>query len=109
MSGTTFYSPLDATERILANGRPLAPREFVELSEEEQKDPHNARLIAEGKLIQEVIVEQTLEQLRATAGELEVPGRSDMTKAQLKKAINDKMAKDAEQATADAAAEEANQ
>ena len=35
----------------LASGRTLAPGEFVDLTKEEQKDPHNARLLEEGILI----------------------------------------------------------
>ena len=35
----------------LADGSIVAPGEFVHLSEEDAKDPHNERLIAEGALI----------------------------------------------------------
>ena len=51
---TEFYAPHDVSERILASGRPFAPGEFTELTSEEQKDPHNARLIEEGKLLRRV-------------------------------------------------------
>lgn len=92
MSGTTFYSPLDATERILADGRPLAPREFVELSTKEQREPHNARLIEEGKLIPLEYNEQNLEQLRGAAAALDIQGRSNMNKDELEQAIREKRA-----------------
>jgi hypothetical protein len=109
MSGTEFYSPLDASERILANGRPLAPQEFVKLSDEEMKDPHNARLISEGKLLEVVKVERTQAELQAQAAELKIDGRSNMSKSQLKEAIDAKLASDAHIATARQEAEEANQ
>lgn len=51
MSGDQFYSPLDASERLLASGRPLAPRELFTLTKKEQEDPHNKRLIEEGKIL----------------------------------------------------------
>lgn len=35
----------------LADGRPIAPGEFVFLSEEEADIPHNKSLIADGKLL----------------------------------------------------------
>ena len=35
----------------LANGRPIGPGDFVELTDEEIRDPHNETLVAEGKLI----------------------------------------------------------
>lgn len=47
-----FYSPVDATERILASGRPVAPGETFDLKAEEVKDPHNKRLIEEGQIIE---------------------------------------------------------
>lgn len=109
MSGNKFYSPLGASERILANGRPLAQREFVTLTEGEMKDPHNARLIEEGHLIPVVKTEQTLEQLRAQAADLEIEGRSVMSKSALQKAITKKMDANAAEATALANAQEGNQ
>lgn len=36
----------------LANGRPVAPGEYVKLSKEEINDHHNAQLIEDGKLIE---------------------------------------------------------
>lgn len=35
----------------LADGRPVAPGEFVNLSDEEMEDPHNAMLATDGHLI----------------------------------------------------------
>lgn len=49
---TKFYSPVDATERILANGRPVAPGETFELKGDDLKDPHNKRLIEEGQILE---------------------------------------------------------
>lgn len=46
-----FYAPHDSTERLLADGRPFEPGEYVTLSKEEMKDPHNKRLVDEGKLL----------------------------------------------------------
>lgn len=46
-----FYSPLDASERILSSGRPLAPGEFFDLDQEEQDDEFNKRLIDEGQIL----------------------------------------------------------
>lgn len=109
MSGTEFYSPLGASERILASGRPLAEREFVELSEEDQKKPHNARLIEEGHLIPVVHIQQTQDELQSQAAALDVKGRSNMNKDQLREAINQKLAEDAAAATERANAKESNQ
>jgi hypothetical protein len=36
----------------LAGGQPVAPGDYVELSEEDLKDPHNAMLLEDGKLIE---------------------------------------------------------
>lgn len=109
-----FYSPLDASERILASGRPLAPREFVKLTKEEQKDPHNARLIKEGKLIKKVIVESraseaTLEDLQTQAKFLDIEGRSSMNKAELERAIDGALEAKAAEATRQHNAQEGNQ
>lgn len=49
---TKYYSPVEATERILASGRPVAPGEQFELKADEQKDPHNKRLIDEGQIVE---------------------------------------------------------
>jgi len=49
---TKFYSPVEATERILANGRPVAPGEQFELKGDELKDEHNKRLIEEGHIVE---------------------------------------------------------
>lgn len=45
------YSPHDASERILASGRPLAPGEYAEVTAKELKEPHNKRLLDEGQLL----------------------------------------------------------
>lgn len=45
-----FRASLGAHEG-LAHGRPLVPGEEISLSPEDQHDPHNTRLIAEGQLI----------------------------------------------------------
>lgn len=47
---TSFYSPHDASERILASGRPLVSGEYFELTTEEQKEPHNQRLLEDGQI-----------------------------------------------------------
>lgn len=44
-----FYSPHDATERILDSGRPLAPGEYFDLKKEEVEA--NKRLIEEGQIL----------------------------------------------------------
>lgn len=49
---TRFVSPIDATERVLADGRTVAPLEPFELKGDALKDPHNKRLIEEGQLIE---------------------------------------------------------
>jgi hypothetical protein len=46
-----FRASLDATEATLADGRPLIPGDEYDLAPEEQHDPFNTRLIAEGQLI----------------------------------------------------------
>lgn len=104
-----FYSPWDASERILASGRPLSPGEFVELTDEEMKDPHNKRLLAEGNLLQIVKVEQSLESLQNQAKLLEIEGRSKMSKPQLERAIQEHNERLAEEATARREAQEGNQ
>lgn len=45
------YSPHDASERILASGRPLAPGERAKVTADELKEPHNKRLLDEGQLL----------------------------------------------------------
>jgi hypothetical protein len=35
----------------LANGRPVGPGDFVELTDEDLREPHNEMLAADGKLI----------------------------------------------------------
>lgn len=42
----------DASERVLADGRVLVPGEPVELKPEEAREPHNARLIEEGQIVE---------------------------------------------------------
>ena len=46
-----FVAPIDQSERVLADGRVLVPGEPVDLDDDAQKDPHNARLIEEGQLL----------------------------------------------------------
>ena len=46
-----FRAATDAREATLAGGRPLVPGEEIDLTPEEQHDPFNTRLIAEGQLI----------------------------------------------------------
>jgi len=48
-SGKSFVASFDVSERVLADGRIITPGEPFELSAADQKDPHNARLIEEGK------------------------------------------------------------
>lgn len=50
-SGSEYYSPHDASERILASGRPLRPGQRFKLTDKDAKDPHNKRLIDEGQLL----------------------------------------------------------
>lgn len=52
MSKTTFYAPHDASERLLASGRPLTPGATFQLTSDEMKDTHNKRLIEEGKILE---------------------------------------------------------
>lgn len=47
-----FSSPIDASERTLADGRVVVPGEPIELSKDDLKDPHNMRLIEEGQLLE---------------------------------------------------------
>jgi len=47
-----FVSPIDRSERVLSDGRFLVPGEPFDLSEEEQQDQHNARLIEEGQILE---------------------------------------------------------
>jgi hypothetical protein len=51
-----FVAPIDQSERVLADGRVLVPGEPVDLDDDAQQDPHNARLIEEGQLLE---IEQT--------------------------------------------------
>lgn len=55
---TQFVGPLDATERVLADGRPIVPGEPFELKGDALKDPHNKRLIDEGQIVEMKEVKQ---------------------------------------------------
>lgn len=46
-----FVGSLVATEATLADGAPLIPEQEYDLSPDNQREPHNARLIAEGQLL----------------------------------------------------------
>jgi hypothetical protein len=41
-----------ATENVLADGRVMVPGEPLELKGDAAKDPHNARLISEGQIVE---------------------------------------------------------
>jgi len=49
---TQFAQPIDATEHTLADGRVVMPGKPFELSAQDQKDPHNKRLIDERQIIE---------------------------------------------------------
>jgi hypothetical protein len=46
-----FYVSRQATEATLDDGRPLLRGEEIDLSKQDQQNPFNARLIAEGQLL----------------------------------------------------------
>ena len=46
-----FVAPFGSTERTLSSGRVVEHGEPFDLSADDQKDPHNARLIAEGHIV----------------------------------------------------------
>lgn len=52
MASKQFASPIDASERVLADGRVIVPGTPVDLDDESQKSAHNQRLIAERQLIE---------------------------------------------------------
>lgn len=47
-----MYSPHGSSKETLASGAPLPDGDFVELTQEELEDEHNARLIEEGRLLE---------------------------------------------------------
>lgn len=49
---TTFVGPIDATERVLADGSIIEPLKPFTLDAQALKEPHNKRLIEEGQLIE---------------------------------------------------------
>jgi hypothetical protein len=66
-----IYKMVGAHAEDLADGRVLAVGEEVDLSKEEIKDPHNQRLVEEGKLIEGIQPEssKTPSGGRASSGE----------------------------------------
>lgn len=57
---TQYKVPLDWHIVDLADGRTAGPGDFVELTEEQVKDPHNVSLIEEGRLLK--LEEKTTQQ-----------------------------------------------
>lgn len=55
---TSYASPLDSSERVLADGRVVTPGIIVELTKEDEKDEHNKRLIDEGQLVKVVAIKE---------------------------------------------------
>lgn len=51
MGGKLKFRCISNHVEDLADGSVVAPGEFVHLSEEDLKDPHNERLVAEGVLV----------------------------------------------------------
>jgi hypothetical protein len=47
----SYYCPYGGTEQMLASGRSLAQGEYFELTADEERDPHNKRLIIEGHIL----------------------------------------------------------
>jgi hypothetical protein len=50
-NATKKYRFIGSHAEILANGRPVEPGEFVELSDEEIREPQNETLAADGLLV----------------------------------------------------------
>lgn len=50
MSKKQFYAPIGVADTMLASGRRPPIDDTFDLTDEEIKDPHNARLIEEGKI-----------------------------------------------------------
>lgn len=49
----SFLPTTTASERTLSDGRVLIPGEAMELTREQQNDPHNKRLIQEGQIVED--------------------------------------------------------
>lgn len=49
---TKYVQPIDASEKVLADGSVPTPGEPFELKGDDLKDEHNQRLIEEGQLIE---------------------------------------------------------
>lgn len=73
----------------LASGRTVAPGESFYLSAAEQGDPHNKRLIDEGKVLITASNEGELtgDALERRAKQLKIEGRSEMNADQLRAAV----------------------
>lgn len=46
-----FYGPHGVAKETLASGAPIPDGDFFQLTKEDLKEPHNLRLIAEGKVL----------------------------------------------------------
>lgn len=46
-----FYGPHGQSKEYLASGAPIPDGDFFNLTKEEVNDPHNKRLIEEGKIL----------------------------------------------------------
>lgn len=51
---TSKYRYVGIHPESLANGRPVEPGEFVDLSDDDFQDPHNEMLLLDGNLIEAV-------------------------------------------------------
>lgn len=92
-----------ADGRMLGLGDKVARDELTDPDTEEIA-PHNQALIDDGNLLPiEPPKPPTVEQLRDRAGELDIDGRSTMTRGQLEKAIEKA---EADQAAAEASADD---
>lgn len=79
------YACVSRHAEDLTGGRTLLPGERAEVDAD---DPHNKRLIDEGKLVPVGEAEgPSLKELQSRAKELEVEGRSNMNKEQLAEAV----------------------
>jgi hypothetical protein len=48
---TRFYGPHGTSKEFLASGAPIPDGDFFEMTKEQANDPHNKRLIEEGKIL----------------------------------------------------------
>lgn len=76
----------------LSDGRTVGPGQTVTLKADEQRDPHNKRLIEEGIFLRiekpdNPVEPPTHEELLARAEELDIDGRHQMRNDQLQEAI----------------------